>query len=149
MGPVKFKKPTVLKNMKWSGLFSETFKNTSGGCFCNLVHSWLLYLILGVLFAHIAILSYLFCIFQPYLFAAMIGRDEAYESIMSTGRTLNTSWSKKWSHFTIMRNLSMIEVFIHWCCSARDWILVIKPIKDNTIQVVRGFASLVELSKPN
>jgi len=32
---------------------------------------------------------------KPYLFAAMMGRDEAFESIMSAGKTLNLSWSKK------------------------------------------------------
>ena len=26
----------------------------------------------------------------------MIGRDEAYERIMSIGKTLKASWSKKW-----------------------------------------------------
>ncbi|XP_057296319.1 GRAM domain-containing protein 4-like isoform X1 [Hydractinia symbiolongicarpus] len=32
---------------------------------------------------------------KPHMFAAMMGRDEAYDSIIRAGRLLNLSWSKK------------------------------------------------------
>ena len=31
---------------------------------------------------------------KPYIFGAMMSRDEAYESIIKTGRLSNLSWSQ-------------------------------------------------------
>lgn len=42
-----------------------------------------------------SVIIYCLFIFQPYVFAAMMGRDEALESIVRAGKSLNLPWANE------------------------------------------------------